>query len=263
MNPACALPRILIVERDDELLQALATLLQEEGYEVFAAPSLNDALKQLDSQVFSLALVDLFARYAPRAFTEGHILRRRAHPTPIGLLTTQNLAPEEATHQGFAFLLREPFEIEDLLSLVATTIKQPLSLEQQRLAQIVWRFFTALQNADWQTIATLCTEDLAYYPATSSSLTLQRKIQGLSAYIAYAEAARCTMPDSHYDNIMTFARPKGLAARFRVSWTSPGGTHQQMTGATLFHFREERISQIGNHQNTQLVRALARNMHAG
>src|SRR5690242_8352498 len=148
MNPASALPRILIVERDDELLQALATLLQGEGYEVSTTSSLEGALKQLDRQVFSLALVDLFIGHSPHTFTEGHILRRRAHPTPVGLLTTQDLAPEEAIHQGFAFLLREPFEIEDLLSLVATTINQPLSPEQEHQAEIVRCFFTALQNAD-------------------------------------------------------------------------------------------------------------------
>jgi CheY-like chemotaxis protein len=263
MNPARALPRILIVERDDELLQAIVTLLHEEGYEIFAASSLDDALKQLDRQVFSLALVDLFIGHSPHTFTEGHILRRRAHPTPVGLLTTQDLPQEEAIHQGFAFLLREPFEIEDLLSLVATTIDQPLSPEQARLADIICRFFTALQNADWQTIATLCTEDLAYYPAASSALTSERKIQGLRAYLAYAEAARLHMPEARYNHIMIFARPKGLAARFQVSWASPRGTRQQMTGATLFHFREERICQIGNHQNIQLARALARNKQTG
>lgn len=238
-------------------------LLEEEGYEVIATSSLKDALRQLDRQIFSLALIDLFIGRSPHTFTEGHILRRRAHPTPVGILTTQNFAPEEAAHQGFAFLLREPFEVADLLALVATSINQPLSPEQQRLAAVVRRFFIALQNADWHTITTHCTEDLIYYPATASSDASYTRIQGLSAYLAYAEAARHNMPEARYEHIMMFARPKGLAVRFQVSWASSGDKRQQMTGSTLFHFREERIVQIGNHRNTQLVQALVHSKRTG
>jgi CheY-like chemotaxis protein len=262
MNPACPQPRILVVEQDAELLQVIATLLEEEGYEVITVAALEDALEQLDRQVFNLALVDLFIGRSSHAFTEGNILRRRAHPTPVGLLTTQDLASEDAIHQGFAFLLSEPFEIDELLSLVATSLNQPLSLEQQHLAAIVRRFFVALENADWPTITTLCTKDLAYFPSTTA-LATQRKIQGLRAYLAYAEAARHTMPASRYSNIMLFARPKGLAARYQVSWLPPDDMPRQMTGSTLFHFRGERIAQIGNHRNAQLVLALARSKPAG
>ncbi len=238
-------------------------LLEEEGYKIMAVSSLEDALRQVDRQIFSLVLIDLFIGRSPHTFNEGHILRRRAHPTPVGILTTQNLMPEEAAHRGFAFLLREPFEVTDLLSLVATTINQPLSPEQQRLAEIVRGFFSALQNADWPTITALCTEDLIYYPATASAAASYTRVQSLSAYLAYAEAARRHMPEARYEHIMIFARPKGLAARFRVSWASSAGARQQMTGATLFHFREERIAQIGNHRNTQLVQALASSKRTG
>jgi len=255
MNPARSVPGILIVERDDELRDLLNTLLSEEGYEVHAVSALNDAVRRLDEQVFRLVLADLFIGRSPHGFTEGHILRRRAHPIPVGILTACNIAPEEATRQGFAFLLSEPFEIDDLLALVAAAINQPFSAEQQRLAEIVWRFFTALQDADWQTIATLCTENLTYYPLPSAPFTHARKIQGLSAYLSIAEAARRGMLALRFSMITLFALPKGLAAHYQVSWTPPDDMPQQLTGAMLFHFRGERIAQMGNRQNEKLLRA--------
>jgi CheY-like chemotaxis protein len=263
MNPALSLPSILVVERDDELRDVLTTLLTEEGYKVHPISSLAEALRLLDEQVFHLVLADLFFGRSPHAFREAHILRRRAHPIPVGLLTTQNLAPEEATCQGFAFLLREPFEINDLLARVATAINQPLSPDQQALAEIVWRFFTALQDADWQTLATLCTENLAYYPPTNALSARSRKIHGLRTYLSYAEATRHEMPDSRFSMITLFARPKGLAARYQVSWVAVDGIVRRVVGTSLFHFQGARISQIGNRLNGEHLRSLTGKKHAG
>ncbi len=251
MPPARAPARLLIVEQDDSLRELLSELLTEEGYEVQAASDLEEATRLLDQQVFQLVLADLFIGRSPHAFTQGHLLRRRAHPTPVGLLTTQNVLPEEATRLGFVFLLREPFELDDLLALVAQATNLPLSPAQTRLAVIVWSFFAALDREDWEGIASICTEDLTYTVPAHTPFAATRKTEGLNSTCRHLEAIRRNYPGGRFSAIMIFARPRGLAARYQFTWSPPDTPPQQIVVSTLFRFRGERIAHIGNSMNVE------------
>src|SRR5579885_2352347 len=107
--------RILVVEPDDDLREALHTTLQEEGYQVSIAASLQHALSAVDEQSFHLILADIFVGRSPHSFTEAHILRRHVHPTPLAVLTTQQIDQEEAARQKFAFIAQMPFDLAELL----------------------------------------------------------------------------------------------------------------------------------------------------
>jgi len=256
-----ALLRVLVVEPDNELRDLLCIMLREEGYAVQAAASLGDALRLLDEQAFRLALADLFMGHAKQSFTEANILRRRAHPIPVGLLTTQKIEPAEALRQGFAFLVHKPFEVEELLSTLASIINQPLSEEQARQAEVVRRFFSALQDADWATLATLCSEDITYYPSTTPPAS--KKIRGFSAYHAFGEKLLTHLPGFVFEEALLFARPKGLAARYTGSWLEQDGKLGRLTGAALFHFEGARISQIGVRLDTERLYAIFGSACAG
>ena len=239
--------RVLVVEPDDELRDLLSVILSEEDYAVESVTSLKDALPRLAEQVFGLILADLYIGRSPHSFTEAHVLRRRAHPIPIGLLTTQKFDAEEVVRQGFAFLIREPFEITELLSIVAATMRRPLSAEQERQAKVAQGFFVAIQNLDWRALETLCAEDIIYYPLAPAHPA--RKIQGFSAYRSFTESQRLAYAAYAIEELLIFPTPRGLVAIYRSSWLGPDSKIQRQTGATFLHFRGERIAQIGLRMN--------------
>lgn len=136
-QPLCADALILVVEQDDGLRETFAEVLAEWGYTATFASSLAEAYQHLDTQTYALVLADLFVGCSPYEFSEAHRLRCYASPTPVGLLTTQPISREEAPHAGFAFGLRLPFDIDELLGCVAATINQPFTPEQRERAEIV------------------------------------------------------------------------------------------------------------------------------
>lgn len=241
-------PRLLLVEPDAELREILSDLLSEEGYELQSATTLQEALALLDRQPFVLVLADLFAGVSKHAFTQAQILRRRANPTPVGLLMTNPPRdPEAAQQSGFACVISMPFELDDFLMTIATCVNQPLTLDQQRQVETVRRYFDALTAGDWDAVLDLCSEEVAYYPPVTSRVTTTRKLSGKAAYHAYLVAATPRYPGYVCQEVMTFARPKGLAVHYRYAWLPRDATPQHGTGSVLFHFQGDLISQIGVH----------------
>lgn len=105
-------PAILVVAPDQELQTILREVLTEEGYVVVAVASLEEASQQIDERAFALILADLFVGPSKHAFTPAHLLRRRAWPTPMGLLSAvPSLSPEAAHAAGFACMISMPFEL--------------------------------------------------------------------------------------------------------------------------------------------------------
>ena len=98
-------PRLLVVEDDQETCDVVLDLLIEEGYTVVSAASLDEALAQVNSQVFDLILADVigWTTHAPLQAVEQ--LRDQAQPTPVGLFTSWNLSEEAVKAQGFVRLL--------------------------------------------------------------------------------------------------------------------------------------------------------------
>lgn len=237
--------RILVVEPDDELREALHTTLQEEGYQASSVASLQQALAAVDEQSFHLILADVFVGRSPHSFTEAHLLRRHVHPTPLAVLTTQQIDQEEAARHKFAFIARMPFDLDELLALVAAQLNHPLGAEQQRQAEVVRRFFAALDANDWDTLKTLCADNLTFFPPARMPFDPTKPVRGLDTYLSYAQAAKRFYPDHVTEDVVIYARPKGLAARYQASWCLPNFTMQRLAGTTLFHFEGERIRQIG------------------
>lgn len=262
-HPTPSPPRILIVEYDEEIGDVLTLVLEEEGYEARAVPSVDQAFKLLDEQVFHLILCDLPINRPADPFQKALLLCQRGGPAPTGVLTTQNIPPEAAAAHGFAFLLRKPFELEPFLALVAATLNSPLSQEQQRQAQVALRFLEALNADTWDTLEHLSTSDLTAYVPEDGLFSPSKKIEGLRAYHALIKATRRMLPDCHIEEVLIAARPKGLAARYLLRWTAPDGTPQQQAAATLFHFQGERIHQVGVYTNTERLIALREKARVG
>ena len=154
--------RLLIVEDDGDTRDILETILSEEGYTVSQVASPQEAMALLDEQVFHFVLTDLFADTADGSLESVETLRTHAHPTPIGVMTGWKVSPEEVQRAGFVCLIRKPFELDEALTAVAASLHFPLSPEQQRQAEVIERFYDAINARSWEDALALCTAQLAY-----------------------------------------------------------------------------------------------------
>ncbi len=249
-------PHLLIVEDDVDTRDILGMVLHEEGYAVSLASSPQEAMMLLEEHVFHFVLTDLFPSDPADPLSSVAALRAQVQPTPIGLLTGWKVSNEEAQRAGFVCSIRKPFDLDELLATIASCLNVPLSTEQQRQAEEVQRFFAALNVRDWDAALRLCAAQLAYYPAPDSLYAPLRKLVGKENYRAYVEDVFRRWSVTRFEQVLTYARPKGLAARYTYGITLINGSQHQRVGATLFHFRGGLIARIG----VKMRRASARRL---
>src|SRR5579871_75306 len=236
--------RLLVVEPNSGIQELLRVLFIEEGYHVCFVDSMQQAMPLVDEEVFQLILADVFVGRSKHSFTEAHILRRRALPTPTALMTTQNLPFADARREGFAFLIYKPFDLEALLAEIALALQRPLTLEQQRQELLVERYFAALNERDWDALADLCTEGVVYYPPGHDLPPSARKITGKDAFSGHLEDSVQQIAFRVEEEVV-YPRRKGLAARYMMHAIGAQSVTEHHSGAILFHFAGERICQIG------------------
>lgn len=243
---APVLSRILLVEPDASMQALLGDLLSQEGYALSIVSSLEEVPAQLTGETFALVLADVFVgRAHAGSFTPAHHLRRLARPTPVGLLMTLPFSSEETAHAGFAFVQPLPFELEDLLAQVATTLQQTIRAEDQQRIQVVERYFAAREQEDWQTVLELCTEDVVFFPLASSDTMMTRRMQGQAALRNALASAASFAPSQTFLHFYYAALPKGLVTRYLQLWITPAGERRREVGTALFYFRGAQICQIG------------------
>lgn len=112
---------VLAIDSDPLVLELYQDLLQEEGYHVTLAPSLQEAEPLLRHQQFGAILVDhwtLLHRSGPQAPCR---LNRLAAGTPILCLSTFHPAVPSPL-PGLWTALPKPFSIEQLLSALSKSL---------------------------------------------------------------------------------------------------------------------------------------------
>lgn len=249
-------PRILVAEQDYALGDLLEMILQMEHYDTDVAPTLKDALAKLDDSLYDLVVTDLFVTRPPVRLDAARRLRRSCQPTPVGILTSWPVPPEEAERDGFAFVLPKPFDLNVLLERIAALLNKSFTPEQQQQTHIIKAFLEALSTGAWEMIRVLCTPDVGYYPLTRSVFTKAREIKGITAYLAFAQEALSRLPDFAIDQAVIFQQRKDLIARYRASWRGSDDQRRGITGSMICRFRGERIFQIAVAQNRQRMLAL-------
>ena len=128
MCPLTSQPCILLVEEDRAVGELLHSFLEEEGYSLVRASSLEEA-DALCGQAYRLILMDLFRPSLHDLFSAAQHLQQRYHPTPVGLLSSWEIPPEAARPEQLAFVLLKPFDLDQLLSAVTTAIHAPGALD--------------------------------------------------------------------------------------------------------------------------------------
>ena len=117
--------RIIIIDDDESIRKILATILEEEGYEVDTANTGKEAIQKTNERVYNLALIDMRL-----PDIEGiDLLLKIKDTTPrmrkiiiTGYPTIQN-AMEAVNRQADAFILK-PFDMEKTLQTIREQLKK-------------------------------------------------------------------------------------------------------------------------------------------
>ena len=147
--------------------------------------------------------------------------------------------PEEAlAHSNLAFLLRKPFELDDLLGQLDAHLHPTIhSLRQHTLVE---QFFLALNARDWRHLTRLCAPNLSVMtPVVVSHTSI-----GLRSYLANLERRFSLLPDYTVEEVQVFPRQDGAAARYLACWQGSDGLEHRAAGSMRFHFLHGRIAQI-------------------
>lgn len=134
------MPRILLVEDEENLMQTLALNFEIEGYEVIQAITGKQALKEFKSKKIDLIVLDVMLPEMD-GFTVCENIRSENKTVPIIFLTAKSTSSErvEGLKLGADDYLAKPFSLEELLIRVQNLLKR--SVSQQSTDQELNEYF--------------------------------------------------------------------------------------------------------------------------
>lgn len=123
-------PRVLVVDDDPEVVEAVGTMLEDDGYDVETATDGPAALKSVLDAPPDLIVLDVrMPRLNGWEFCE--IVRRQSHTrdVPVLFLTGRGEVRDQITAMqvGGSGHLRKPFRPEDLRDKVRALTREPRS----------------------------------------------------------------------------------------------------------------------------------------
>lgn len=120
-------PRILIVEDEENLLEAIRMNLELEGYEVVSAVTGPEALKKFNEQRFNLVVLDIMLPELD-GYQVCQTIRITNSETPILFLTAKDTSEDKVTglKMGADDYLTKPFHLEELLLRVKVLIRHSM-----------------------------------------------------------------------------------------------------------------------------------------
>jgi two-component system, OmpR family, response regulator len=125
---------ILVVDDDTAILDMLAELLSYEGYEVVTSSEGSVAVARAASEPPALILLDLMM---PEMSGWQVIDALRASPRtgaiPVVLMSARRDLPATATELNVATFLEKPFDLDDLLGIVARYVHHNVSANPQNI----------------------------------------------------------------------------------------------------------------------------------
>lgn len=125
--------RILLVEDEESLMDAIRMNLEMEGYEVSAAVTGAKALEKLRSESFDLAILDVMLPGID-GFTVCETVRKEGNRTPVLFLTAKSASTDriKGLKIGGDDYLTKPFNLEELLLRVERLLERTRPAEQNK-----------------------------------------------------------------------------------------------------------------------------------
>jgi DNA-binding response OmpR family regulator len=125
--------RILVVEDEQKVANALREGLESERFEVIVAPTGEDAFFRVNTEKFDLILLDLMlpGRDGLQILTT---VRKRGLETPVLLLTARDSIEDRVTglNSGADDYLVKPFAFEELLARIRALLRRGRAVEMLR-----------------------------------------------------------------------------------------------------------------------------------
>ena len=112
------LPRILVVEDDPQVREAIRWALEEEGLDVVTASGGREALTAASDHPPDLVLLDLTLPEINGYEVANSLRSMSDRQLPILLMTADGQAPRKAEMVGAYAFLRKPFHVEMLIDLI-------------------------------------------------------------------------------------------------------------------------------------------------
>ncbi len=120
-------PLVLVVDDDPDILEAVCDILEAEGYRVARARHGLEALDRVDRERPSIILLDLMMPVMDGlAFAKALRQRRVDQGIPIVVISADG-NPQKAATLGAQGYLAKPFDVEALLSQVASMAGRPVA----------------------------------------------------------------------------------------------------------------------------------------
>ena len=115
-------PTVLVVDENPDIGSLLEALLTDEGYQCITCPSIAEALTLLHQQPVALILTAAFSGSKEDVLGPTAPLRQASAATPLLLLTGYPVDAAAAHAAGIAAVVAKPFDVEALLTQVATLL---------------------------------------------------------------------------------------------------------------------------------------------
>ncbi|WP_207429724.1 response regulator transcription factor [Pedobacter sp. SYSU D00535] len=125
--------RILLVEDEEHLLEAIKLNLELEGYKVTTATDGKKALRIFKEERFNLIVLDVMLPEID-GFQVAETIRLENSEVPIMFLTAKNTNEDRVTglRKGADDYLVKPFNLEELILRVNNLVKRGLSGEEKK-----------------------------------------------------------------------------------------------------------------------------------
>jgi CheY-like chemotaxis protein len=232
-------PQLLIVEDDEDSREMLAMLLEAYGFRVAVAARNKLARAEIERTGFDLVIADLMVDSMDPAVSWRNLdeLVALARPSPIGLLTSWPVRPEQVREHALAFAVAKPCTSETLLSLVGGALALPPLASAQEHA--IRAYFEHIETRDFDALAEACTNDVIYrVPSTGAVILGREAFRVLS--VATFEHYRDVKFEIHEIRPL----PRGAIARYTGRWRD-GDKLLSMTASVLFVLEDLQIAEIG------------------
>jgi DNA-binding response OmpR family regulator len=116
--------RILVVDDDQNVRQAIRWILEDEGYVVSEAADGNEALRLVHESRPDLVVLDLTMPEVNGYAVAAALKTEGGTRVPILLITADGQAPAKAERINAFAYLRKPFRVDELLSRVRAELHQ-------------------------------------------------------------------------------------------------------------------------------------------
>lgn len=119
-----------------------------------------------------MIITDTFGSAGQNPLSPLQELRHLAFSSPLAVITAWKVSEAEAQQQGVTCLLTKLFDLEEFLTTLASCLNWQFTSEQELQATVLREYLTTLDQADFDKVLSLCTEEVVYQPPSPVQMAI-------------------------------------------------------------------------------------------